>query len=98
MKKYLGILALTLAIGLSAFNSAPAITKSEGLNVYWFKFIGTNASDPVQRTDPDMYEKQNGGERTCFSTNSLCEIHAEEASGGSDRPNLSTEDGQSYLP
>lgn len=98
MKKYLGIIMLSLAVGLSAFTHAPKTSSSKETTTYWFKFIGTNASDPQQRNDPSMYQKQNGGVRTCFSTGNLCEVQAEESASDSSQPNLSTEDDESYLP
>ena len=86
----MGIFAVVLAVGFSAFTKAPKVQKATGTEK-WFHFVGSN-NVPGDLTNEDKYELQDGtGEEPtdCPGDSYRCAILIEPQSGDATKPNLS---------
>lgn len=91
MKKYLlGLFALVLAVGFTAFTAKKVSAKRTAVD--WVLKSGVDATDGDARIVPSNYERPSGGSLTCTSgSNVECKIIADDAdnNGQPDIPNPS---------
>jgi hypothetical protein len=90
MKKNLfALFAIVLAVAFSSFTN---MKKAPLTDEVWFEFIGTDASDPNQLSNPNLYQMDGDGSvpTVCEATNLqyICEILIEPTTALTPRPDF----------